>query len=474
MEDYGIYNVVAGIVTMLNFINATMTSSLTRFFSQEIGKGNLARLKRMFGLSIIIYILIVVLIIVLGETIGLWVVSRKLVIPPSRISAALWVYQFSLLSFLFSTVTVPFVADVIAHEDMNIYAYMSIVEVVLKLIVTFLLRFISYDKLKIYGMLTCAVVFINTGVYRSICKRKYKECIFEIYWDKKLFKEMLGFTGWSSVGSIINVFKFQITTVLLNQFFGPIVVAASGIANSVNAAISSFSHNFNMALTPYIHKSYVTKSKEETIAIVFLGSKVTFFLMYLFTFPAIVEMPLIVSMWLKNPPEYTVLFTRLSLLDVLLSSMSFPLGTLVNATGKIKLYMLTMTFFQVLNFPISWIVLSCGASAYSVMIVAVCITIFVFFIRLFLAKKIISFSIMQFVLKVFSPIGVVLVTSAITPLIIYNILPQSVFSFFLITGISIISSCICIFLFGLNNSEQKIVYTTIKNKINILKSGAAV
>jgi O-antigen/teichoic acid export membrane protein len=373
-EDYGIYNVTAGVVTMFGFLSNSTAIASQRYFSIVLGQDNIDKFNHLFSISLTIYMLIAVLILFFAETAGFWFVSNKLVIPLERKSAAFWVYQFSILSFLITILSSPYIAAIIAHEDMNIYAYISIIEIVLKLIIVFVLQLVSWDKLILYGILMCFTTIIVGFSYFSICKKIYRECKFKLYWEKKLFKEIISYIGWNLLGTSVSIFKFQMVNILLNQFFNSLVIASRGIASQVNSAVTSFSLNFSIAIRPQIIKNYAAGKKEETFTLVFRGAKAAYFLMYAFILPLILEMPLVLSLWLKNPPKYAVLFTRLVLFDALIDSISYPIVTLAQATEKIKLYQLCVCGILLLNLPISWVVLLSGSPAYTVMIVAIVLT----------------------------------------------------------------------------------------------------
>jgi O-antigen/teichoic acid export membrane protein len=464
-EDYGIYNVVAGVVTMFGFLNGVMAAALQRYFSFEIGRGDFERLEKIFSLSITIYVLIMFLVLLMGETIGLWYLYKKLIIPIERRLAALWVYQLSILSFMFSIITTPYMAAIIAHEDMNIYAYVSIAETGLKLAVVFLLRLFSLDKLLLYGILMCVVIFINTGIYRTICTNKYSECKFRFYWDYGLFREISGYSGWHLFGALGGISKYQGITILLNQFFNPVVVAASAIASSVNSAVSSLSNNFIMAIQPQIIKDYAAGKESGAVQTAFRGAKGAFFLMYLFVLPLSLEMPLILSLWLKNPPEYAVLFTRLVLIDVLINSAGLLLGTLANATGRIKLYSSVLNTIQIFNFPISLLILWLGAPAYSVAFISIGITLLIFIFRFPFLKRIINYSVRQFLREVLLPICIVSVTSMVLPIILNSIMNQSLLRLLIVISVSVFSTCGCIYFLGLDSTERKILQREIAKRI---------
>lgn len=301
--DYGIYNVVAGVVTMFGFLSGAMATASQRYFAFEMGRGNKEGLRKVFCITFTIYILLALIILLLAETIGLWFVNHKLVISEERIVAARWIYQFAVLSFMVSLLTTPYMAAIIAHENMKIYAYMSVVDAVLKLGIVYVLQILPYDKLIVYGALLLTVTGISTAVYRLYCKSRYSECHYRFEWDKNLYREILSYSGWNLFGASIGIVKNQIINILLNMFFGPLVNAARGIAAQVNGAVTSFSGNFSTAMRPQIIKSYAAQNHDETIKLVQRGCKGTFFLMYLFALPLMIETPYVLTLWLKQPPD---------------------------------------------------------------------------------------------------------------------------------------------------------------------------
>jgi len=472
VEDYGLYTVVAGVVTMFSFLSGVMATASQRYFSFELGRGNLEQLKKIFNLTILIYALISILILLLSETIGLWFVSNKLVIPLGRESSAMWVYQFAVISFLFTIMTTPYMAMIIAREDMKIYAYMSIVDVSLRLGIVFLLRLISWDKLQLYGLLILAVTVITTSIYRTICLRKYKECKFSFFWDKKLFKEITSYSGWHLFGNIAYICKNQLINILLNQFFGPAIIAARGIATSVSQAITSFSQNFSTAIRPQIIKNYAANQKEAMLQLMFRGAKITYLLMYLFVLPLILEMSLILKLWLTTPPEYVVIFTQLVLLTALAESIAYPIMTAVQAIGKVKMYQLTIGIVSILlNLPVSWMILRMGAPPYSVAIVGLIATFILVIIRLFLLRRLMDYSIRSFIKIVLIPVCIISILSAILPVIVYYNLEQGIFRLCIVTILSIISIAVCSYFIGLNKEERQKTREVIVKYFHSKKKG---
>lgn len=468
-EDYGIYNVTAGVVTMFGFLSGAMATASQRYFAFDLGKQDYEHLKTTFSVTFQIYVLLAVIIVVLAETVGLWFVMNKLVIPPERMTAAIWIYQAAVVSFLLTLITTPYMASIIAHENMNIYAYVSIVEAVLKLAIVFLLQLLSFDKLVLYGLLLMTVSLINTTIYRVYCKKHYSECKFQFVKDKALFKELVSYSGWNLFGASIGIIKSQIINILLNLYFGVIINAARAIASQVRTAIGSFSQNFNTALRPPIVKTYAAGQKDETMNLVFRGCKFTYFLMYVFALPLALEMETVLNFWLETPPDYAVIFTTLALADAVIDSISYPLMALAQATGKIRFYQSVIGGILMLNFPFSWIALKLGAPAYSVMIVAIMVTFTAAVVRLFIIRKLTQFSITQFMTKSALPCILVSVLAAVLPLIIVMNLEGNFLRLCITTCISVISTGICVLFIGMSKKERESVIIKAKAKLPLLK-----
>lgn len=303
IEDFGIYNVVGGFVTMLGFLNSAMVSSTQRFLSFELGKKDKSQLNNIFSMSLSIHLLIALLILILGETVGLWFISTQLTIPSERMPAAEWVYHFSLLAFLISVITTPFNASIIAHERMKIFAGVSLIDVTLKLLIVFILQWFGFDKLKFYAVLTCAVVLIISLIYITYCKTHFQETRLRLYWNGSLFKTMLSYSGWNLWGNIAAVMSNQGINILLNIFFGPIVNAAQSIAFQVNSALNSFIQNLQIAINPQIIKNYSANNFQQMQQLVFYGAKYNFFLLLTLSLPILLETKFILYIWLGNTPE---------------------------------------------------------------------------------------------------------------------------------------------------------------------------
>ncbi len=462
VEDYGIYNVVGGVVSMFTFFNSAMSSATQRFLSYEIGRGDFVQLRKTFNATQIIHIGIAVLIFILAETVGLWFVKTYLVIPAERLEAAIWVYHFSVLSFMVSVIQVPYNATIIAHERMNVYAYVSIIEVTLKLLIVFMLTWITFDKLKIYGILHFCVVFIIAAIYRVYTRRNFQESRFEVVKDKKLYKTLISYSGWSLFGNVAAVAQGQGVNIILNIFFGPVVNAARGIAVQVEGAVNSFVTNFQIAVNPQIIKSYAANEKEYMTSLVIRSSKFSFYLLFLLSLPIILEIDQILKMWLINVPSYAPIFTVLILVVILITSISGPLKIAVQATGKIAFYQAAIGTLLILILPISYGFLKFGYPPEVTLYVTIGIEIIALIFRFFFLKKLLHFPVFHFIKAVIIKNIIIVLLSTSLPLIVRNSLDENIWRLFFVTCIALIWNAIVIYYIGLNKSEQMIVRQGIK------------
>lgn len=460
VEDFGIYNVVGGVVAMFGFINGAMTGTTQRYITFELGKRNLLQLQKVFCTSVNIHTLISLLIIVLAETIGLWFFYHKMTIPVERINAALWVYQFSILSAVVMIMSVPYNATIIAHEKMSAFAYISVLEVTLKLLIVYLLLLGDFDKLKLYALLVFCIQLIIRMIYGSYCKRHFAETQYRFIWDRKLFKEMVGFAGWNLWGSCAAIAFTQGLNLLLNLFFGPAINAARGIAVQVQAAISQFSGNFQMALNPQITKSYATGDYGYMHSLIFKSSKFTFFLLLFLSMPVMVETETILTIWLKIVPDYTVTFLRLMLCVTIIDAVANPLMASAAATGKVRVYQSVVGGILLAILPISYIVLKLGGDPASVFIVHLCVCAVAFTVRLFIIRPMIKLSLSAYMVQVILKCLGVAVVAAILPLLLKSAMPAgSLYTFIIICTMCAISVSCTAYWLGLNQSERKFVYS---------------
>lgn len=461
IEDYGIYNVVGGFVSMFAFLNSAMASATQRFLSFEIGRSDEVKISNVFNTSINIHFVIAIIILLFAETLGLWFFKSKLTLPPERLDAAYWVYQFSILSLMVSIVSVPYNAIIIAREKMGVFAWISIVEVVLKLLIVFLLQALSYDKLKMYAILIFAVSLIIRLIYGVYCKRNFKETKLHFFWDADLFKRMISHVWWMLFGVISNTFSGQGLNVLMNIFFGVTVNAARGIAYQIQASVSSFVNNFMVAVNPQIIKNYAQENFKDMYNLVFKSSKFSFYLMLYIALPVLLLTETILKLWLKIVPDYTVIFTRLIIIDLFFTVLYSPIATVSQATGKIKPYQLVISIGFLLIFAVSYVFFKMGYPSHTAFIIMIVLSFIGLIARLIVLKMQIAFPVKDYSKEVLLRIAVVALFALPIPIIMLYVVENITLQFFAVAAMSVISTSASIWLVGLTKEEKIFV----KNKI---------
>lgn len=468
VEDYGIYNVVAGFVTMLGFLNSAMSSATQRFLAFELGKSDTKDVRGIFSMSINIHVLIALFVFVLGETVGLWFVRTQLTIPIDRMIATEWVFHLALLSFMITIISVPYNALIIAHERMKVFAWVSILDVTLKLLIVFMLSWFGMDKLVLYGLLSLSVVFVIAMVYRVYCKNKFAESRFRLYWDRRLFNTMLSYTGWNLWGNIAAVMSGQGVNVLLNIFFGPTVNAARAIAMQVSGALNSFVQNLQVAINPQIIKSYAAQDMAYMHKLVCYGAKYNFFVLLLLALPVLNNIELILPVWLGVVPESTSIFTKLIIINILIDSLSPSLMTAAQATGRIKLYQFVVGGLLLINVPTSYIILKMGGAAYTVFYVSIGLSMLALLARIYLISNLIEMK-----KKVYLVDSIIPILSVATLVFVINFFLEERFSSTLLgfslsvifSGILVITTVLMV---GLNKDERIVLskgFFKIKQKV---------
>lgn len=462
VEDFGIYNVVGGVVSMFSVISGSLSSAISRFITYELGKGDKDKLIRIFSSSVTIQIGLGLIILILAELVGVWFLNEKMNIPDGRMYAANWVFQLSILTFVINLVSVPYNAAIIAHEKMSAFAYISILEVVAKLAIVYLLIISPIDKLIFYAVLMTTVALMIRFVYGYYCKRHFEECTYHFIFDKELLKKMFGFAGWNFIGAASAVLRDQGGNIVINLFCGPAVNAARGIAYQVNNAISGFVNNFMMALNPQITKSYASGNRDYMMTLIYQGARLSFYILLLLSLPVIINAHYILTLWLKIVPEHTTLFVQLVLIFAMSESISNPLITAMLATGKIRNYQIVVGGLQMMNLPISYVLLRLGCIPETVLIVAICISQCCLAARLYMLRGMIGLSVKQYLSKVYFNVLIVTVLSAILPYIIFYYLNETFFSFILVCIVSVISTCIVIYYIGSNKQERQFILSKVK------------
>lgn len=465
VEDYGIYNVVGGIVSMLGFLNSSMAIAVQRFLSYEMGKGENGRIKYVFSIAMLAHIAIAIFVIIILETIGLWYLNNKMVIPIERLDAANWVLQCSIITTFFSIMQVPYNGIIIAKEDMGIYAYISIIEAALKLLIAYLLLIGDFDRLKLYAILMMIVTLITLTINRVYCIRKYPEARFKFTKDSKLLKEIVSFAGWNMVGEVSWVLTGQGVNIILNYFFGPAVNAARGLAEQVNAAVMRFISNFQTALNPQLIKSFSAGQIEEMKKLLFTGSRLSYFILFFLALPILMEMDFILGLWLKEVPMYTTIFCQLIIICSLVACISNLLAQVARAYGEIRKYQFVVSLFLMLNFPLSFVILKLGASPEMTIVINISIQATLLFVRLYLIRQMIPLSIREFCGSVVEPIILVSFIAAIAPYLWKWITHPSILNSISTILIALVSAGVTILFIGLTNGERNNVFKLIKRII---------
>lgn len=466
VSDFGLYNVVGGFVSMLSFLSSTLTNGTQRFLSYELGTRNFERLKGVFANALTLHLMMAGALLLIAETIGLWFLYNYMTIPEGRETAAFWVFQFSILTFLVSVVQVPFMSSLISHEKMDIYAYMSIYDAVMKLLVVYLIGIGDFDKLILYSFLICLVQVSSATLYNFYTRRHFEECRFRFHFNLPLIKEMSKFSGWTLIGAFGYTANGQGVNVLLNMFFGTLVNAARGIAFQVTNILAGFSRNLQVASNPQIIKLYADGQVEEMSRLARRTSKFCAFLLLLIMTPVFVDVEYILQIWLGDFPEHTPLFMRIVLVQALIQSMSGPVITVTHAGGKLKMPNLTGGLAVVLALPISFIALKMGCTAEMVLILNIVPWIFECYFDAYYAQKYTGFSLKEFYRETYF---IVLAVSSIcisTVYFICNYFPLDGFVELLFDCIISVTVCsILIWILGLKEGERTYIKTVIVYKI---------
>lgn len=463
--DMGIYNVVGSIVTFLAFINNSMSIAVQRFLTFEMGQNNLSRLNKTFNMSIYIHILIALIIIAGAGTLGYFILDT-LNIPLERIEAAKYVYNISIITCCIGVIRVPFNAAIIAYERMDIYAYLSILEVSLSLLIAFIISNYPNDRLEFYATLHLLCLIITFICYTTYSYKQFKDIKLKLIWDGNIFKRLLSFASWSALGELSWAFTLQGVNFVLNSFFGPIVNTARGIATQVQSAVMRFVSGFQTAVNPQITKRYAAQETDSMYTLVIRSTNFSYYLILILSLPIILRMDYILTLWLDKYPSYTTTFCRLILINCLLDSLSNLLASVVKAHGKIRNYQILVSFMLMLNLPLSYIILKAGLPAYSTYFIYAAISIALLIIRLLFLNKMMKFPVKEFLKKAI--LKLFLITSIILPIpIITNtLLHEGNFCNFIIVAlVSTICTTSIIYFMGLENSEKTYVKNLIKTKI---------
>lgn len=465
VDDFGIYNVIGGVIVMFSFINTFLTSACQRFLSFSIAKASVSDTGKVFSTSLFIHFLVLVLFAVVAETVGLWFVSNKLVIPADRITAAMWVFHIMVIESCLSIFKVPYNAAIIAEEKMDFYAYTSIIENVLRLLVVYLLVVVAMDKLVLYALFHIGVTAIMLIWFKIYAEKKFEYCKFSLNYDKGYFKQMISFSGWNLFGSIADIGYKQGTNIILNLFYGVALNAAMGIATTVRASVYSFISNIQVAANPQIIKSYALGNDTYYSNLLYRISKYSYYLMLFLAVPTIVNISYILKLWLGEAPDYTSSLIILGLVFCLIDCLHGPLWTSMQATGNIRNYQFVISTVLLLNLPLSYLCLYLGASPNSILIVQIIVSILTLIIRVVFSKMYAKLSLSAYFREVIIPITLVTVVSAPLPLYLGSIIPDELAKLFITGFASIVTIIASVILLGMTKYERTRVIKIITNRI---------
>lgn len=452
--DYGVYSVVGGVVAMFSMISGALNSAVSRFITFELGKGDPVRLNKVYCTSVNIQLMLGLIVVLLAEPIGLWFIENKMTIDPARIPAATWVLHFSLLSFVVNLMSVPQMASITAHEKMSAYAYIGILDGLLRLGVAFMIIRAPFDRLVYYAMLMAGVVLIVRITYGIYCRIHFAECRYRFVFDRPLVKEMFSFAGWNFIGVTSGVLRDHGGNILVNIFSGPVVNAARGVAVQLNGAVQSFVTNFMTAVNPQITKSYAAGDTKYVFALIGKSSRMSFYLLSLMAIPIIFNANILLQIWLKEVPEHTTLFVQLFLMFAMSESLSLPLITAMLATGRIRNYQLVVGGIQLLNLPLSYIFLKLGAIPEITVVVAIALSHVCLFARLIMFSRASGFSVPEFVKGVYVNALKVAVSAAVVPLVISFVVPEGIWWSVLHLGVSLLWTAGVIFFIGCGKDDR--------------------
>lgn len=465
VEDYGIYNVVGGVVSMFSLISGSISAAISRFITFELGTGNIDKLKKVFSTSVNVQIILAIIVIITAEIIGIWFLNNELKIEHGRMNAAHWVFHCSVITFAIGLITMPFNASIMSHEHMGVYAYITIFETLMKLVIVYALSISPFDKLKTYAVLMLIVVVIVQLFYQFYCNRNFEECKYRFIFEKKLFYQIFSFAGWNTIGAMSGTLKSQGNNILINIFSGGTSVnAAAGIATTITGVVTSFTGNFMTAFNPQITKNYAAKKYDDLIMLLHRGAKFSAYLLLFFGIPVLLNVEYLLELWLGIVPEYTVNFVRLILLYSFCEVISRPLITAKLATGQIRNYQIVVGGVQLLALPLSYTALKLGGPVEVVYIANIIISLMAFTARMVMLRgDIPKWSSKKYVIDVFLKVFIVASISMVIPTIIFNLFSNDLIKLVMSTLSSIISSIFVILYLGCSQEERIFIQNKVRS-----------
>lgn len=465
VTDYGVNNVVAGFVAMFSMFTNSLSAAISRFLTFNLGKGDAEKLKTVFSTSVNIMIAMAIIVTIVAGIFGLWFLNSKLNIPADRMYAANWVFHFSVITFAVNLISIPYNASIIAHEKMDVFAYISILEVVLKLAVVYMLYISPLDKLITYSFLLLLVSVFIRIVYGIYCSRKLEECCYSMVFDRTLLKEMGGFAGWNMLGTACTMFNTQGVNILMNLFFGVVTNAARGIVNQVESVIVQFVSNFTTALNPQVTKSYASGNLDYMHSLVYKGTKFSYYLILIMALPFMFEAEFVLKLWLGEYPEEAPLFLRLAIIATMVDRLGNTTAVAAWATGNIKKYYIIVSATIIFVFPLTYIAYKIGAPAYVAYLIFIIFYFVIMWQKVFILKGLTGFQPKEFLKNVMYPITITTIMAILIPLLTAHYLADNVVGSILQIIISVMSSIVAIYLFGLTKGEKALMMDTIQSRI---------
>lgn len=470
VENYGINNVVGGIVGMSSLITGAVSSTITRFITYALGEGDKQRMRLVFSTSVNVQIVMSFVAVVVLEIIGIWFLNTHAVIPDGRMTAAHWVLQCAIIGLVLGLVSSPYNAVIVAHEHMSIYAYMSIVDVVLKLLVCFAIMAYGGDRLIFLSILMVCIGLAMRIFYGWYCTRHFDEAHYDLkLFDKSFVKEMSQFTGWFLVGNAVWVMNTQGLNMLINVFFGVVFNAARGVALTVTGALSSFVNNFTVAFVPQITKSYAAGDRERLLTLMFQGTKIVWFLFIVLIIPVFIEADFLLKLWLGTPPDHAVTFLRFALIESWSLSISFVLHNAILASGKLKRVQLKIAVYTAFVFPLTWLSFKLGAPAWASYAVFIFMNTTAKGFTICELRRIMNFPIGPFVRKVVLRCAAVSFVAFAIPALVSLQMQQSLIRFFVVVPFSVLWTIVCMYLLGINAAERVLAQTYAKKLVSKFK-----
>lgn len=470
VEDYGIYNVVGGVVAMFSFLNSAMASATQRFLNFDLAKNDDKALNATFSTAVEIHFVIGAIVVLLSETVGIWFLNNKMIIPAERMTAAVFVLQCSIVTMGINIISVPYNAAIIAHEKMKAFAYISLVEAALKLLVVAILYYLPFDKLKVYAFLILVISLTIRFLYTTYSHKNFNETHFKFVFDFDRIRRMGGFASWNLIGNLALVGLTQGLNMLLNVFFGPVVNAARGVAVQVQSAVQQFATNFQTAVNPQITKSYAVGDLPYMHSLICRGCKFSFFMVFLLSLPIIIMVDQALVLWLKTPPDYASAFLQIILVNSMVDCLSNPLNNAVSASGIIRNFQLTNGLFMLLVVPVAYFALKLDANPAWVFVAQLIMTSIAHFLKLLFAKKRVGLSVALFAKNVYLPVVSVALISPIIPVVVYRIIEHTILNFLLTGCLCVIAVVLTVYAVGLQSNERKLINKKLCNIINRIKS----